>query len=94
MKIVKINQHNFTDMNKANELFEIIGKIKPVFIDGIWTYTEEIYKQSDMKVYPNDTWDYAAYINNSDKIIYLAYSDAGCVGQIVMKRDWNRYAFY
>lgn len=35
MEIVKINQYNFTDINKAKEPFEIIGKIKPVFIDGI-----------------------------------------------------------
>ncbi len=60
---------------------------------------EEIYEQSNlyklqiMKVYPDDTWDYATYINNPDKTIFLAYSDAGCVGQIVLKRDWNRYAF-
>ncbi len=31
MEIVKINQQNLTDINKANQPFEIIGKIKPVF---------------------------------------------------------------
>jgi len=40
MKIVKINQQNLTDINKANQPFEIIGNIKPAFINGIWTYTE------------------------------------------------------
>ncbi|MCM1183501.1 MAG: GNAT family N-acetyltransferase [Roseburia sp.] len=93
MEIVKINQQNLTDINKTKQPFEIIGKIKPVFINGIWTYTEEIYEQSYMKVYSDDTWDYAAYINNPDKTIFLAYSDDGCVGQIVLKREWNRYAF-
>ncbi len=93
MEIIKINQQNFTDINKANQPFEVIGKIKPVFINGIWTYSEEIYEQSNMKVYPDDTWDYTTYINNPDKTIFLAYSDARCVGQIILKRDWNRYAF-
>jgi len=93
MEIVKINRQNLVDINKANQPFEIIGKIKPVFADGIWTYTEEIYEQSYIKAYPNDSLDYAAYIDNPDKTIFFAYSDAECIGQIVLKRDWNRYAF-
>ena len=93
MEIVKINQQNLTDINKANQPFEIIGKIKPVFINGKWTYTEEIYEQSYRKVYPNDYCDYAAYIDNPDKTVFFAYSGKECIGQIVLKRDWNRYAF-
>lgn len=93
MDIVKIAQHNLSDINKANQPFEIIGKIKPIFSDGIWTYTEELYEQIYVKAYPNDDLDYAAYIDNNDKTIFLAYSDAECIGQIVLKRDWNKYAF-
>ena len=93
MEIVEINQQNLADINKANQPFEIIGKIKPTFANGVWTYTEEIYEQSYMKTYPDDIGDYTAYINNPDKTIFLAYSGAECIGQIVLKRDWNRYAF-
>ncbi len=93
MEIVKINQQNLADINKANQPFEIIGKIKPTFVDGIWTYKEEIYEQSYMKVYPSDLCDYAVYIDNSDKTVFFAYSNAECIGQIILKRDWNRYAF-
>ena len=93
MEIVKINRQNLADINKANQPFRIIGKIKPVFVDGIWTYTEEIYGQSYVKAYPDDDLDYAAYIDNPDKTIYLAYSGSECIGQIVLRKDWNRYAF-
>ncbi len=93
MEIVKINEQNFAHINTANQPFEIIGKIKPEFANGIWTYTEELYEQTTMKTYPDDTWDSIDYINNPDKTIFLAYSDTECVGQIVLKRDWNRYAF-
>ena len=93
MEFVKISQQNFVDINKANQPFEIIGKIKPTFANGVWTYTEEIYEHSRMKAYPNDTWDYGAYIDNPDKTIFLAYSGTECVGQIILKRDWNKYAF-
>ena len=93
MEFVKINHQNLADINKANQPFEIIGKIKPVFINGMWTYTEEMYEHSYTKTYPDGTLDYDAYINNPDKIIFLAYSGGECIGQIVLKKDWNRYAF-
>lgn len=93
IEIVKINHQNFTDINKANQPFEVIGKIKPAFSDGIWTYTEEIYGQSYMKEYPSDLCDCAVYIDNPDKTAFLAYSGKECIGQIVLKKDWNRYAF-
>lgn len=93
MEIVKINSQNLADINKANQPFEVIGKIKPVFADGIWTYTEQIYERSYMKAYPNDPLDYAVYIDNPDKTVFFAYSDAECIGQIILKRDWNGYAF-
>lgn len=93
MEIVRLDQQNLKDINKANQPFEVIGKIRPAFADGIWTYTEELYEQPYMKAYPNDDWDCVAYINNPDKAIFLSYSGTECVGQIVLKRDWNRYAF-
>lgn len=93
MKIIEISAHSLSDINKANQPFDIIGKIKPMYADGNWTYTEEIYAHPLVKAYPNDDFDYASYIDNSDKIIFMAYSDEECVGQIVLKRDWNKYAF-
>ena len=71
MKIVKINQQNISDINKSNQPFKIIGRINPSYVNGIWTYSEEIYEYSDMKAYPDSAWDYEAYINNPDKTIFL-----------------------
>lgn len=93
MEIVKIDRHNISDINKANQPFDVIGKINPTFSDGIWTYTEELYEQPYAKSYPNDDIDYSAYIDNCDKTVFLAYSDVECIGQIVLKKDWNKYAF-
>ena len=93
MEIVRINQDNLKDINKANQPFEVIGKINPTFANGTWRYTEERYERPYTKAYPDDTWDYAAYMDNPDKTIFLAYSGAECIGQIVLRRDWNRYAF-
>ncbi len=32
------------EIKKVNQPFEIIGKIKPSFFNGIWTYKEVIYE--------------------------------------------------
>ena len=71
MEIIKINRQNLADINKANQPFDIIGRIKPVFADGSWTYTEEIYGQSYRKVYPGTSCGYTDYIDNLDKTVYL-----------------------
>lgn len=82
-----------SDMNKANQPFEIIGKLKPTFADGKWSYTEELLEHPYMKSYPNDDCDYTVYIDNPDKAVFLAYSNAECVGQIILRKEWNLYAF-
>lgn len=93
MNITRLKPYSLSDMNKANQPFEIIGKIKPSFVNGKWSYTEELYERSYWKSYPNDDCDYSAYIENADKAVFLAYSDVECIGQIVLRRDWNMYAF-
>ncbi|AUO08824.1 streptothricin acetyltransferase [Paenibacillus jamilae] len=37
--------------------------------------------------------DYSNYIDNPDQIIYLALVNNQVVGQIVLKRNWNKYAY-
>lgn len=91
MRIVKIDRQNITDINKANQPFEIIGRICPSYADGIWTYKEEIYEHPRIKTY--QALDHNDHINDPDKAVFLAYSDTECVGQIALKSDWNGYAF-
>ena len=93
MKIVRLNRGNLADINTPNEPFAIIGRLKPSFTDGKWSWTEELYDRTVLKRYPNDDCDYAAYLDNPDKAIFLAYADGKCAGQIVLRKDWNRYAF-
>ena len=80
-------------MNKANQEFEIFGRIIPEFSGGMWTYTEEIYEDPYVKRYPDDTSDYTEYIDDPEKAVFLAYDEKECVGQIVLRKDWNGYAF-
>lgn len=93
MEIVKLSACTLKDINKANGEFEVIGKLKPTFVDDEWTYTEEIYAHSYLYSYVDEDCDYSLYIENPDKAVFLAYFDKECVGQIVLRNDWNKYAF-
>ncbi|MBP3604159.1 MAG: GNAT family N-acetyltransferase [Lachnospiraceae bacterium] len=93
MEIVKLSFDTLKDMNKANEAFEIIGKLKPTFVNDEWTCTEELYACPHLHSYPDEDGDYSLYIDNPDKAVFLAYFENECVGQIVLRKDWNKYAF-
>lgn len=93
MEIYELDEIKLIDINKANEPFEIIGKLKPTFMDGEWTYTEELLDEPFTKSYPSDDCDYLEYIENPDKVIFLAYSEEICIGQIILRKEWNQYAF-
>ena len=91
--IVQISNENIKDVNKANEPFEVIGRIIPKYENDTWTYTEELYTEVYEKQYPQDVEDYEAYINNKEKIIFFFYDNDTCIGQIKMHKNWGRYAY-
>ena len=92
-RIVELTAQRLSDMNRANEPFEVIGRVCPALFDGQWTYAEALDDVPSEKLYPVDNVDYSAYIGSPDRIVYLAYDGDACVGQIVLRRDWNKYAF-
>ena len=59
MEILELSLARISDINKANELFESIGRIKPAFADNKWEYMEELYAASYIKTYPNGDCDYS-----------------------------------
>lgn len=84
---------NVFEIKKLNQPFEIIGRILPVFLEGKWTWTEEIFDTCYEKVYPLCEIDLCEYKNNREKVIFLAYLGNKCVGQIRLRRNWNKYCY-
>lgn len=93
MRIAALTVENLSDVNAANEPFWVIGRILPELKNGTWSWTEELSPAPWEKCYPSDGCDYSAYIENPDRIIYLAYAEDRCIGQIILRRDFNGYAF-
>jgi len=90
--IVELTHYNLQDINKANQPFDVIGKIIPEFTNGAWSFSEYIYKEPYEKSYENDEEVWEEYINNPDKIFFLYYDNDECVGQVRLQKNWNRYA--
>ena len=45
------------------------------------------------KRYPAEHFDWQTFIGNPDKAIYLAYLDGQLAGQIILRKNWNRYGY-
>ena len=93
--IKEMTTENLKDINKTNQPFKIIGKIVPVFSEGAWSYSEILFEKEYEKTYPNDeeeSEDYEEYIGNPDKTVFFYYDGADCVGQVILRKNWNKYA--
>ena len=93
MEIVEISKDRIKDIKGLDEPFEIIGKIKPTFINGEWSYSEELFTDSYLNSYPDDDTDYSEYVDSTYKTAFLAYVDSTFAGIIIVRKDWNKYAF-
>ncbi|MCK5129663.1 MAG: GNAT family N-acetyltransferase [Clostridiales bacterium] len=93
INIIQINNKNKYYINKSNEPFVIVGEIIPTFIDGKWNYKEMLYDISTQKHYLNEEINAEEYINNINKVIFFACIDNKCIGQIVLRKNWNNYCF-
>lgn len=93
MEIVEISKDKINDIKGLNEPFEIIGKIKPLFVNDEWSYTEELFDDSRWQSYPDEDNDYSEYVDSPYKTAFLAYVDDIFAGIIIVRKDWNKYAF-
>ncbi len=93
MRIVEISNEIINDIKDLDEPFEIIGRIKPVFVNDEWSYSEELFADSHLQSYPDDDTDYSEYVDCPYKTVFLAYVDGAFAGRIIVRKDWNKYVF-
>ena len=94
--IIEMKAEHLKDINKPNEPFEVIGKIIPKYENDDWTFTEILYEEPYLKSYQDEEDEetkYLEYINNTEKVVYLYYQNNECVGQVKLRRNWNKFAY-
>ncbi len=92
MEIKKLTAEALSDAAGPNQPFEIFGRVIPALAEGEWTYSEELFENPYLHSYPEDV-DYSQYIDSPDRAVFLAYSGSECIGRIVLRKEWNGYAF-
>jgi ribosomal protein S18 acetylase RimI-like enzyme len=89
--IREINASSFHFVNRCDGTFTVDSKLILRLEDGEIRYSIVPLPPSQ-KRYPIEDEDYSAYINNTEQIIFLAFVDGQLGGQIILRKNWNRYA--
>lgn len=90
--IEKINAGNIVDVNTCDGEFIIDAKLILHVENGEIRYTI-----SEMPVikkrYELDNVSYSTYMDDPDKSVFLAYAEGHTAGQIILRKNWNKYAY-
>jgi ribosomal protein S18 acetylase RimI-like enzyme len=90
--IRELDQSIVRDLNRCNSEFVVDSKLILRFENNRLCYTT-VSVPEYTKRYAPETVDYSAYVGNPEKTAYLAYVDGQVAGQIVLRRNWNRFAW-
>ena len=84
---------NLIDLGKTNSEFAVDSKIVPCFENNKLSYT--IVPVAEYKKYylPETPLFYKDYAKDADKTGFFAYIDGELAGQILLRRNWNLYAW-
>jgi streptothricin acetyltransferase len=94
MKITidEINARNVSDVGKCDAEFTIDSKLILQVVQGQISYSIQPLPMTK-KRYAQDDIDYTVYINASDKTVFFAYLEGRLAGQIILRKNWNQYAY-
>ena len=94
MKITidEINTLNVSDVGKCDAEFTIDSKLVLQVVHGRISYSIQPLPVTK-KRYAKDDIDYTAYIDASDKTVFFAYLEERLAGQIILRKNWNQYAY-
>ena len=92
MTIERINPDNAKDINKMDGTFSIDARLSLYLEDDEIGYKVAKIPKSK-KRYRADEFDEKTYMDDPDKTIFLAYVDSQIAGQIILRKNWNNYAY-
>jgi streptothricin acetyltransferase len=90
--IKEINAGNIIDVNKCDGEFIIDTKLVLYVENGEIRY-KAMEVPSTNKRYGIDNVDYTTYIDDLDKVVFLAYVEGQIAGQVILRKNWNNYAY-
>ena len=88
----ELDHRSVGDIGKCDGEFTVDSKLVLHAENNEILYTT-ISVPSFKKRYGQDEVDYAAYVDDPDKTAFLAYVNGQMAGQIILRKNWNRYAY-
>ena len=87
----EINHHNIEDAGKCDDTFTVESRLA-ISTDETGIQFSIVPTTPYQKKYPRHTFDYNDYIENPDRIVYLAFVDNIIAGELRLRKNWNNYA--
>jgi streptothricin acetyltransferase len=92
IEIQPLDQGNIQAVNQCDGSFMVNSHLELSMEYDRLTYSA-FPVQPYKKEFPIEEMDVDSFVNNPDKIIFLAYSDGKLAGQIDLIKWWNGYAY-
>jgi streptothricin acetyltransferase len=92
INIEQIDANNIQDANKCHEPFMVETALTLSSDSGGIRY-QVISIAPYEKRYPPNEVDYTTYIDNPDQTVFFAYFGERLVGELVLRRWWNNFAY-
>ena len=90
--VCKLTQKNIQDVNKCDGTFTVDSQLVLQAENNIIRYVA-LGVLPYTKRYPPDEVDYMSYLADPDKAVFLAYVDSHLAGQLILRKNWNHYAY-
>ncbi len=92
IRLDKLSNANVSDVNRADGTFLVdsVLDVEQALFKDVFRYVKV---SSYEKRYPDDHFDADEYMRSKDKDIYVCYVEKRVAGQLVMRKNWNNYAY-
>ena len=90
--IERATPENIGDIGKCNGVFTVDSKLILNIINDEINY-RIVEAPRYEKRYADEGIDYATYLNNAKKVIFLAYVGDQIAGRIILRKNWNQYTY-
>ena len=89
--ISEIDKSSIKALNKCDSAFVVDSRLILHYENGRLSYTVASMPKYTKRYEPQNL-DYSTYINNPEKTAFIAYADSKPIGQIIIRKNWNRFA--
>ncbi|HDQ35162.1 MAG TPA: GNAT family N-acetyltransferase, partial [Chloroflexi bacterium] len=93
IRIQALTADTLGDVDQCDNSFTIQNRLSLFMQDEQLHYKVTPLAPPREKHTPPEVEDYTPYLTDPDKAIFLAYVDNQVVGQIVLRKYWNGYAY-